>query len=127
SIALAEIVHEVQENLCIIQAELAGADKKIRQSKVKKLETYIDTIEKELPPIKSFFISGGSELAARFDTARTLARRAERSVVLVDEMGLRKMKAGSKKYMNRLSSILYALARYSNFVYGVVEKAPTYK
>lgn len=127
SITLAAIVHEVQENLFIIQAELAGADKKILPSKVKKLETYIDTIEKELPPIKSFFISGGTELAARFDTARTLARRAERRVVLVDETGLRKMKTASKKYMNRLSSVLYALARYSNFVYGVVEKAPTYK
>jgi len=127
NVKLSELVHEIQENLFTIQAELAGADKKISASKVSGLETYIDTIEKELPPIKTFFISGGTELASRFDVARTLARRAERRVVLVNEEGERKMGKSAMKYMNRLSSVLYALARYSNFVYGVLEKAPSYK
>lgn len=123
---LSEIVHEVQESLFIIQAELAGADKRIHASKVKRLELYTDTIEKQLPPIKSFFISGGTELAARFDVARTVARRAERRAVLVCESHEGRLTKSSRTYMNRLSSLLYALARYSNFVYGVSEKAPTY-
>lgn len=127
SVKLGELVHEIQENLFTIQAELAGADKRISASKITRLESYIDAIEKELPPIKTFFISGGTELASRFDVARTLARRAERRVVLVSESGERTMSKGAMKYMNRLSSMLYALARYSNFVYGVLEKAPSYK
>ena len=127
SVKLKEVVHEIQENLFTIQAELAGADKRISVAKITRLETCIDAIEKELPPIKTFFISGGTELASRFDVARTLARRAERRVVLVSETGERTMSKSAMKYMNRLSSILYALARYSNFVYGVQEKAPSYK
>lgn len=126
-VKLSELVHEIQENLFTIQAELAGSDKKIGAGKISYLETCIDAIEQELPPIKTFFISGGTELASRFDVARTLARRAERRVVLVNEIGERKMSKNALKYMNRLSSILYALARYSNFVYGVLEKAPSYK
>jgi cob(I)alamin adenosyltransferase len=127
NVKLSELVHEIQENLFVVQAELAGADKKIGVAKIAYLEMCIDAIEKELPPIKTFFISGGTELASRFDVARTLARRAERRVVLVNESGERKMSKSAMKYMNRLSSVLYALARYSNFVYGVSEKAPSYK
>ena len=93
---LAEIVHEMQKNLFIIQAEVAGADKIIEEKKVKELEEIIGQIEKELPPIKSFFISGGpfditswqqsgAGLGAIFDIARTIARRAERRVVAVSE------------------------------------------
>ena len=52
-----QIVHEIQKNLFIIQAELAGASMSIDEEKVKELEKIIDSIEKELPPIKSFFIS----------------------------------------------------------------------
>src|SRR3989338_2596491 len=58
-----DIVHEVQQNLFIVQAELAGAPKTITKEKVKEVEKLVDAIEKELPPIKTFFISGGTELA----------------------------------------------------------------
>ncbi|MDZ7726482.1 MAG: cob(I)yrinic acid a,c-diamide adenosyltransferase [Candidatus Campbellbacteria bacterium] len=125
-VLLADVAHEVQGNLFIVQAELAGADKKITANKVTKIENYIDSIEKELPPIKTFFISGGTELASRFDVARTLARRAERRVVLLHESGEKKVSKQTRKYMNRLSSLLYALARYSNYIYGIDEKAPDY-
>ena len=122
-----ELVHNIQQNLFIIQAELAGAPKTIEESKVREVEGVINTIEKELPPIKSFFISGGSELAAIFDFARTLARRAERRVVAVVENEDRKVGEWSLPYMNRLSSILYALARLSNYKVGIEEKPPTYE
>lgn len=121
------IVHGIQKDLFIVQAELAGAPKAIEEGKVKYLEEVINTIEKELPPIKSFFISGGTELAACFDVARTIARRAERRVVAVNEDSVRKMGAPTMAYLNRLSSVLYALARLSNHLSGITEQSPDYK
>jgi cob(I)alamin adenosyltransferase len=122
-----ELVHEIQENLFIIQAELAGADKKIEEVKVKDMEEVINSVEKELPPIKTFFIAGGSKLATLFDVARTTARRAERRVVTVKDEGSQKISDASLAYLNRLSSILYALARLSNHLSGINESAPSYK
>ena len=84
-------------------------------------------IEKELPPIKTFFISGGTELAAMFDIARTISRRAERRVVGVVEEEDRKVGEFTKAYLNRLSSLLYALARKANFRAGVTEEGPDYQ
>ena len=123
----AEIIHDIQQTLFIIQAELAGADKKVSEEKVIGLEILIDTVEKTLPPIKTFFISGGTELAATFDIARTIARRAERRVVAVSEEGQRQIGPETLKYLNRLSSILYALARLSNHLSGIVEQSPSYR
>lgn len=152
----AEIVHEIQKNLFIIQAELAGADKTIQEEKVKELEEMINKIEKEMPPIKSFFISGGpaevekdqlsgAGLGTVFDIARTIARRAERRVVAVAEAHTlplfddkenktvlpatngRQVGQYTRSYLNRLSSILYALARYSNHLAGIPEESPDYR
>ena len=122
-----DIVHEVQENLFIVQAEVAGADKTISAKKIKEIESLIDTAEKELPPIKTFFISGGTGLAALFDVARTTARRAERRVVLVRSENLVKIGDETAAYLNRLSSLLYALARLSNHKSGIKEPSPKYK
>lgn len=125
--SFAQIVHEIQQTLFIIQAELAGSQMTVSEEKVKDVEYIIDTIEKILPPIKSFFISGGTELGALFDVARTISRRAERMVVAVVEED--KIKAGefTVAYLNRLSSILYAMARLSNHLSGINEEAPNYK
>lgn len=120
------IVHEIQKNLFIVQAELAGADKKIGQDKVKEMEAIIDAAERELPPITTFFISGGTKRAALFDVARTLARRAERRVVGVHEEGERQVGEHTRAYLNRLSSLLYALARLSNHKSGIKEESPDY-
>lgn len=122
-----DIAHSIQQNLFIVQAELAGADKSIDGEKVKEAEVIINRIEKEMPPIKTFFISGGTELAAMFDVCRTLSRRAERRVVGVHDEGARPISAFTLAYLNRLSSLLYALARYSNHLGGMNEEAPSYK
>lgn len=122
-----ETINTVQQNLFIIQAELAGAEKTITKERVEEIEKIIDGIEKELPPIKTFFVSGGTELAATFDFARTLSRRAERRVVQVVEEGKVKIGEHTLSYLNRLSSFLYALARYTNYKAGVKEQAPEYK
>lgn len=133
---LAEIFHGVQENLFIAQAELAGADKRIAPEKVKALEAIIDSAEKKLPPVRSFFIGGGAprgrwsaarELAALLDVSRTIARRAERAVVAVAEKKEAKLSEGTLAYLNRLSSFLYALVRFLNHGASVPEAAPSYK
>jgi ATP:cob(I)alamin adenosyltransferase len=121
------IMHQIQENLFIIQAEVGGAEKKISKDKISEIEKIIDKIEKELPPIKTFFISGATELSAKLDFARTLARRAERRVIKVKEEGLVKISQNTLAYLNRLSSLLYALARQSAYKSGIKESAPTYK
>lgn len=126
-LSFAEIVHMIQKNLFIIQAEFAGADKTIDVKKVEEVEKIIDKVEKQLPPIKTFFISGASELGAHFDFARTISRRAERRAVGVREEGLVKIGDETMKYLNRLSSVLYALARLSNHKSGINEDVPDYK
>jgi cob(I)alamin adenosyltransferase len=126
-VEVGQMVHDIQKNLFIIQAELAGASMSIDEEKLKELETIVDTIEKELPQIKTFFISGGTELASLFDVARTISRKAERRVIAVADEGKLEIKDTTKAYLNRLSSILYAFARLTNFRSGVNEESPDYK
>ena len=121
------LVHGIQETLFIIQAEVAGFPKPLSEGKVAKLEKVIDEIEKQLPPVKTFFISGGTKLAAFMDVSRTIARRAERRVVAVSDEGLVKISSQTLAYLNRLSSILYALARHCNHKSGINESAPKYE
>ena len=119
------IVLGIQENLFTISANIAGADKGITEDKVKEIEIIIAECEKELSPIKTFSIVGGTELSALFDFARTLARRAERRAVVVNEE-LNPIAPEILKYLNRLSSILFALARLTNHRSGIKESAPRY-
>jgi len=122
-----ELILEIQQNLFIVQAEVAGSTLNITEDKVKRVEKIVDEIEKVLPPIKNFFVSGSTELGATFDTARTLARRAERRVVAAHEEGKVKVNPGTLAYLNRLSSLLYALARIASHNEGVEELKPHYK
>ncbi|HUX81029.1 MAG TPA: cob(I)yrinic acid a,c-diamide adenosyltransferase [Candidatus Paceibacterota bacterium] len=123
---IAPTLHEVQETLFIIQAEVAGAEKHVAKESVEKIEIIINAIEKEIPPLKGFSIAGGTELSALLDVARTLARRAERRLIAVTEMGIRTLPQETIAYMNRLSSLLFALARLANHLAGVPEEVPRY-
>ncbi len=120
------LISDVQQDLFVVQAELAGADKKMSVDRVQKIEQWIAEIEKELPPITSFFVSGGSELGALCDYARTVARRAERRIVGALEIPDPSQKPPLFQYMNRLSSLLYALARLANKREGAEEEKPHY-
>ena len=122
-----DLVLETQQNLFIVQAELAGSTMNITPEKILRVEQIVDEIEKVLPPIKSFFISGATEVGALFDVARTLSRRAERRVVAVKEESMVNMSPDTMKYLNRLSSLLYALARISSHIEGAEEIKPDYK
>ncbi|MBP6883682.1 MAG: cob(I)yrinic acid a,c-diamide adenosyltransferase [Candidatus Pacebacteria bacterium] len=119
-------IDRIQQDLFIVQAEVAGAPKTITEEKIKWLEEIIDGIEKTLPPITTFFVSGGVELATLSDIARTIARRAERRVVAVVDEGNVKVGPYTLSYLNRLSSILYAFARSFNHLANVQEEAPKY-
>jgi cob(I)alamin adenosyltransferase len=121
------ILRDVQETLFIIQAETAGAEKKVGEAKVAHLSSIIDAIENEIPPIKAFSIAGGTELSALLDVARTLARRAERRLIGVHELKLANLGEHTRAYMNRLSSLLFALARLANHKSGISEENPSYK
>jgi len=123
---LISVVHEIQENIFIIQAQVAGVDKKISGEKIKEVEKIIDDIEKEIPPLKSFIIPGANEISAMFDFARTLARKTERRVVAVSEENIIIIDSNTLKYLNRLSSLLYAFARFSALEKGEKESNPTY-
>jgi cob(I)alamin adenosyltransferase len=122
-----EIVHWIQNCLFSVQAETAGADKKVGQEKVNEMESIIDSIEHELPPIKTFFISGGTELAALFDVCRTLARKVERRAVAAVDKKEIVLDPATLAFLNRLSSLMYALARLTNHKSGINEQPPTYK
>jgi cob(I)alamin adenosyltransferase len=121
----AKILETVQQHLFIIQAALGGAPKKITPAKVKWLEKITDQAEKAMPPIKTFRVPGGLPAAALLDYARTVARRAERRAVAVHER--EPLSPQTLAYLNRLSSLLYALARLTNHQAGVAETLPNYK
>ena len=140
----ADIIQEMQENLFIIQAEVAGAParqlgggKIIGEEKIKEVEDLIFGIEKEIPPVTSFVIPGVSIESAELDFARTLVRRVERRVVAVMEeshsaeasqdRGFPKISLNTLAYLNRLSSLLFALARLSAYKSGINEQSPSYK
>lgn len=125
-LSMEDIVHQIQQSLFIVQAELAGAPKTIEMTKVENMEKLIDAMESEMPPIKTFFISGGTELAALFDVSRTLARKAERGIIRAVEDGEVKLGQGTLSYVNRLSSLLYGLARLTNYKASIKEEPPTY-
>lgn len=121
---IAAIVEDIQQNLFIIQAELAGAPKKISKEKIKKMEKTINEIEKKLPKITSFLIPGATENGAYLDFARAVSRRTERRVLTASRKNLPSKE--SRIYLNRLSSLLYALARYTAVISRKKEKKPTY-
>lgn len=113
-----------QETLFIIQAELAGSDKHIGTARIEALENVIDGIEAMTGNPHAFVIPGATTLSAFLDYARTVARRAERSII---EGSVRKrLSDESFAYINRLSSLLYALARYATMKEGAEEASPTY-
>lgn len=120
------VMLDIQNTLFIIQAEVAGAQKHVPPEAIDAIESLIDDIGAKLPPIKTFFISGGTELAARFDFARTIARRAERRVVAVHDEGIASIHPNTLIYLNRLSSLLYALAREANQEAKITEENPIY-
>lgn len=121
-----QIIEDIQQNLFIIQAELGGSKMFINKKELAKIEKIINQIGILLPPITSFTISGGSIISSGLDFARTLARKSERRIIAVSEEGVRPINSVTISYMNRLSSVLFALSRYSNYLFSIPENHPDY-
>jgi cob(I)alamin adenosyltransferase len=117
--ALVEADGSIGETLARIQNELfdVGADLtvppgksglRVTAAQVEQLELECDTFNEPLEPLKSFVLPGGSELAARLFLARAICRSAERAVLAADVNPLPGV------YLNRLSDLLFILARAAN-------------
>lgn len=85
---------------------------KIEQRYIDRLEKWIDHYNAELPELNSFILPGGSQPSAYLHISRTLARRAEREVVALKEH--EDINILVLQYLNRLSDLLFVLARYQN-------------
>lgn len=118
-------LRDAQEALFIIQAEVAGSDKRTKAGAAELLSDLVNEIEKEIPPITGFSIAGGTELSAKLDVARAISRRAERRVTAAALTG-RAVSEPTSAYLNRLSSLLFAYARLANHLAGVKEENPKY-
>jgi cob(I)alamin adenosyltransferase len=125
-ILYSQIIEDIQQNLFVIQAELGGSKMFISKKELSNIEKIINHIGEILPPITSFTISGGSIISSGLDFARTLARKSERRIVSVSDEGVRAINPVTISYMNRLSSILFVLSRYSNYLFSIPENHPDY-
>jgi cob(I)alamin adenosyltransferase len=111
------VLERVQNELFDVGADISvpydvGDRLRVAQSQVNRLEVDCDRFNADLPELKSFVLPGGSELAARLHVARAVCRRAERDVLeAARELELNPLVA---VYLNRLSDLLFILARAAN-------------
>jgi len=119
------ILESVQHRLLAAGAELAdigGVSSGYRQidpEQVEALEAVIDRHQEALPLLESFVVPGGTRVSAALHHARTVCRRAERRVVALHRGGHREVSPVLIKYLNRLSDMLFVLARVVNAEAGV--------
>lgn len=117
----------LQEELFLVGSALADPDPDgpfhgaITAEDAERLETEIDTLESELPPLTRFILPGGAPAAAQVHLARTICRRAERLVVKLARQSSEHVPAPMLIYLNRLGDLLFVLARAINHQAGVVE------
>ena len=125
--ALSELLAELQSDLFTVGAELGcapGQEGKLRLAllsaeDVTRLEHHIDAAEANLPPLRAFILPGGSPGAASLHLARTLCRRAERRVLAARHV--QPVRDQIVHYLNRLSDLLFVLARRANAESGVAD------
>jgi cob(I)alamin adenosyltransferase len=123
---LDEIIGRLQNELFVLGADLAtpmgtksSHVQRILSEHVAELEKSIDWLDARLQPLSTFVLPGGSQLASQLHLARTICRRAERFVVKL----ARKEKTGPFciVYLNRLSDLLFVMARFANYSDGKQE------
>ena len=113
----------IQNDLFTLGADLASPSEievpRIDESLVKKIEALADRLLKELEPLKEFILPGGAKAGATLHLARTVARRAERRTVALSEA--EQVNPETIVYLNRLSDLLFILARVANRRDGIPE------
>ena len=117
---LDEMCLALQRDLFALGARLADPAHKIAKrvekivindASVSRLEGWIDRLDTEIPPLRHFILSDGSPAGAQLHLARTVCRRAERSVLL---LGKEAVEPVVIVYINRLSDLLFTMARAAN-------------
>jgi cob(I)alamin adenosyltransferase len=125
--AIAARLEQLQRDLFALGARLADPGTRIagRVTKVAlgpddiaRLEAWIDEADAELPPLRKFVLPGGTLAGATLHVARTICRRAERHIVQLGDEGLEPVVLA---YVNRLSDLLFVLARLVNARAGVAD------
>jgi cob(I)alamin adenosyltransferase len=117
-----QLILEAQRDLWVLMGELAAAPevklpRRITTERVAWLEAETDKLAAEIPPLNRFVLPGDTLVSAQLDVARTIIRRAERRVVRLMHEG--HLKNGEVvRYLNRLSSLLFTLARYEEHLAG---------
>jgi cob(I)alamin adenosyltransferase len=119
-----EVLVRVQNELFDLGADLSvpveHEDRlRVVQSQVDALEADCDRFNADLPELRSFVLPGGTETAARLQVARTTCRRAERKAIVASRA--HEVSPLALVYLNRLSDLLFVLARHANAVAGVDE------
>jgi len=119
-----DVLGLIQNDLFTLGADLASTSDitvpRIDESFVTRLEQYSDQFLSELEPLKEFILPGGNDAGALLHLARTVARRAERRAVALSEA--EEINPEAIVYLNRLSDLLFILARATNHRSGVQEK-----
>lgn len=121
------MIPSIQRNLFNAGSELAQSEKykpkkqsahfqPITTEAVETLETWIDQLEEDLPPLKNFILPGGTPAAAHLHLARCICRRAERRVIALAHQ--RDVRTELITYLNRLSDLLFVMARAANHLSG---------
>jgi cob(I)alamin adenosyltransferase len=117
---LSTMLEQIQRDLFAIGSRLADPGGKVASriektavtsGDVKRLEDWIDTLESEVPVLRRFILAGGSSAGAVLHVARTICRRAERAVV---GLGSAEVEPDILVYLNRLSDLLFVMARVAN-------------
>ncbi len=124
---IAGVLEAVQKDLFALGARLADPSARISdrvtkaaiaEADILRLEGEIDRLEAELPPLRRFILPGGSPAGAALHLARTVCRRAERRVVA---LGAGQVEPMVVVYLNRLSDLLFVMARAVNHRSGAPE------
>lgn len=113
------LLAELQKDLFVVGADLASTGDhkqrdvpRITAEKIASMEKTIDKFEAELSPLKAFILPGGGVAGSLLHNARTVARRAERRIVTLSKAEA--MNEQMVPYMNRLSDLLFVVARVAN-------------
>lgn len=102
-------------DLCVPEgASRHEVDLRVTGVQIKRLEDDIDELNAELKPLRSFILPGGSPAAAALHMARTICRRAERSMTDLASRPDEPVSDAALKYINRLSDLLFVASRYAN-------------
>jgi cob(I)alamin adenosyltransferase len=122
--AIRDVLARVQNELFDLGADLSvpmehESRLRVTEAQVDALERDCDDFNEELPELKSFVLPGGSEAAARLHVARTVCRRAEREALAASEAHA--VNPLALVYLNRLSDLLFILARAANAADGIEE------